>query len=268
MTRKMFFCIVVVFACLLIGTVASAQANDEVRVNAVFTYNNEFFPLRNVEVALYRDWGTSNQQQLRIMRSSAAGLGFMISLAEQNRLSLSFISVVQGDPYFPVENVIHLRNFTINPYGYIPVYWAFTSGTPEPTPAPTPIPTPRPTPPPRPPAEVTENTTVRVYQNRTNGPLIVYVDGYDLSTEGFIQDGRSMVPLRAFSQVMQRVTIYHPDGDIHLFIGGTIALIPSRQVSQYLDTAPVNVDGTVFVPIRFVLESFRVPENNFSFIRG
>jgi len=136
-----------------------------------------------------------------------------------------------------------------------------------------PTPSPEPTVTPRPPTGVTTETTVRVYQNRETGFLDVYIDGYKLPVEGFLQNGRSMIPLRAFSESLniqvswsgslQRVTVYHPDGNVFLFIGST----DTQGTTMVLDSPPIIIQGTTFVPLRFILELFGVPQENFEFMR-
>jgi len=276
--KKLFFCLVLalVFA-FSIGIAVQAASDHETLVYMVDESGEQLFH-RGVEFALYRD-----QQRIDTFRTSAGMIWFMTTSAEWNRLTLHLISIPAHLELSSDINVVPLSDFTLDTHGNLEFGWPFKpANTPQPTPTPTPqpTPTPRPTPTPgptRPPGPVTPETTIRVYQDRVGAPLTVHVDGYNLGVEGFIQDGRTMVPLRVFSETFniqvswlgefERVTIYHPHGEIYLFVGGRLALIPTRENTIQLDSPPVNIRGTVFVPLRFILESFGVPEENFEFVR-
>ena len=168
---------------------------------------------------------------------------------------------INGDP---AQN-LDLGRITAN----ISVMFSIVPGEDPEPPAATPDPTPEPTPTPT--VEVTEDTEVRVY-NRS-GVLSIYVDGINLGVDGFLQNNRSMVPLRVFSELLgipvdwtgslRRVTLHHPDGDVFIFIDSTVV----EGSTRVLDSPPVLRGGTTFVPIRFVLELFGVNPDNLVFVR-
>jgi len=138
-------------------------------------------------------------------------------------------------------------------WNFVPTTFESTQPPDEtPTDPPTPpveTPTDPPTPPPAP-------TNATLHVNLGANPT-VDVNGNRLNVNPIIRNDRTLVPLRAIADAfgvdvswngaLQRITIYMPEGHVYLTVGSTNVIganIP-------LDVAPLNENGTVFMPARF-----------------
>jgi len=228
-----------------------------------------------IQFALYEGGQRIDTQATRF------GIAVFRNLSSRNfsELSLVLISDLSEFGFSTELSAVQSASFGWNEFRSGVVYYRFiltpSSATPQPTPTPTPVPTPTPGPTttPGPTIEIGPDTIVRVYHTRATGFLVAYVDGHRLEVYGFLQNGRSMFPLRVFSEIfgipvnwtgsLQRVTVYHPRGDVFLTIGSTDV----QGTTMVLDSPPVLRVGTTFVPLRFLLELFEVPSDNFYFIQ-
>lgn len=96
-------------------------------------------------------------------------------------------------------------------------------------------------------------------------PVSVMIDGQiaPLSQTPIINHGRVLVPLRGVFQQLGATVNYDPvthninairsGADITLGLGSRIAAV--NGTAETLDTAPLNMNGAVYVPLRFVSES-------------
>lgn len=92
----------------------------------------------------------------------------------------------------------------------------------------------------------------------------IYVNGISLPAEGFIVNGRTMVPLRALAEALnfkvdyeesKREVTIKKDGfvDISLIVGEKVAKLGGKSIE--LDSPSFIKDSRTFVPIRFISES-------------
>ncbi|QSZ28178.1 ABC transporter substrate-binding protein [Aceticella autotrophica] len=95
----------------------------------------------------------------------------------------------------------------------------------------------------------------------------VYLNGIKINTgdvSPFIENGRTMVPVRLFSEnlgadvkwddAVQTVTIKGQDVSVKLTIGKNEAVVNGK--NKILDVAPVVLSGRTIVPLRFIVEAF------------
>ncbi|QSZ28189.1 hypothetical protein ACETAC_04905 [Aceticella autotrophica] len=95
----------------------------------------------------------------------------------------------------------------------------------------------------------------------------VYLNGIKINTgdvSPFIENGRTMVPVRLFSENLgadvkwddaaQTVTIQGQDVSVKLTIGKNEAVVNGK--NKILDVAPVVLSGRTIVPLRFIVEAF------------
>ncbi|AIS52807.1 ABC-type Fe3+-hydroxamate transport system, periplasmic component [Thermoanaerobacter kivui] len=95
----------------------------------------------------------------------------------------------------------------------------------------------------------------------------VYLNGVKINTGDvlpFIENGRTMVPVRLFSENLgadvkwddatQAVTIQGEDVSVKLTIGKKEAVVNGK--NKTLDVAPVVLSGRTIVPLRFIAEAF------------
>jgi hypothetical protein len=98
----------------------------------------------------------------------------------------------------------------------------------------------------------------------------------DPDTAPYINNGRTMIPLRAaadslnvivnWNNAEKRVDLTNSKGTVvKLWIGNTMALIDDRQVT--IDAPPAIMNGRTFVPLRFVSEALGVSVTWDSFTR-
>ena len=97
-------------------------------------------------------------------------------------------------------------------------------------------------------------------------PVAVFYndESIDFDTEAIIEDGRTLVPFRAFLEKLgaevpwneetQEVTTKLSDKEIKLTIGSKIALVNGEEVE--LDKEPKLVEGRTLFPLRFISETF------------
>lgn len=142
----------------------------------------------------------------------------------------------------------------------------------EPTPTPTPTPDPKPEPTPEPPKEeIVEkelSVIVQIGSNIGGYKSVVGEKETDkmltFDAAPFIKDGSTLVPLRFMSEglgadvnydnLTQTVTLEFEDKTIQLKAGSKDAVIDGKSYS--LPVAPVILNGSMVVPLRFVSESF------------
>jgi len=103
----------------------------------------------------------------------------------------------------------------------------------------------------------------------------IEVDGVtaEFDVQPFILEGRTMVPLRAIAEMLdidvewdgerRTVTYVNPQDVLFELEIGRYAVITvdsatGSSFTEYLDVAPMIVDGRTFVPLRFVAESLGV----------
>ncbi|AIS52812.1 periplasmic binding protein [Thermoanaerobacter kivui] len=95
----------------------------------------------------------------------------------------------------------------------------------------------------------------------------VYLNGVKINTGDvlpFIENGRTMVPVRLFSENLgadvkwddatQAVTIQGEDVSVKLTIGKKEAVVNGK--NKTLDVAPIVLSGRTIVPLRFIAEAF------------
>lgn len=119
-------------------------------------------------------------------------------------------------------------------------------------------------------------------------PIKLIVGGITVETDvaPFIENGRTLVPIRVISETLgfkvdwfgeeEKVVIGDPKDEgsgnaLSLFIGDTTAYV-SEYETVTLDVAPKIVNGRTFVPVRFVAEQFGLKvdwdESNWAVIIG
>ncbi|HZD60115.1 MAG TPA: stalk domain-containing protein [Anaerolineae bacterium] len=94
--------------------------------------------------------------------------------------------------------------------------------------------------------------------------LLIYVNDQLLYSDppAFIYQGHTLVPVRplfeqigatvTWDSISKRVVVDHPNANIIITAGDNLALINYKPV--ILDTPPILVRGTTFIPLRFVAE--------------
>jgi iron complex transport system substrate-binding protein len=100
----------------------------------------------------------------------------------------------------------------------------------------------------------------------------VYLNGIKINTgdvSPFIENGRTMVPVRLFSENLgavvkwddaaQTVTIQGQDVSVKLTIGKNEAVVNGK--NKTIDVAPVVLSGRTIVPLRFIAEAFGADVN-------
>jgi iron complex transport system substrate-binding protein len=100
----------------------------------------------------------------------------------------------------------------------------------------------------------------------------VYLNGIKINTgdvSPFIENGRTMVPARLFSENLgavvnwddaaQTVTIQGQDVSVKLTIGKNEAVVNGK--NKTIDVAPVVLSGRTIVPLRFIAEAFGADVN-------
>ena len=105
------------------------------------------------------------------------------------------------------------------------------------------------------------------------GNITLVVNGVPVQTDAppFIQDGRTLVPIRAIAEALDFYVNWLPEtqeiilmGEITVFlaVGDTTAGIwqgAGFEIEEVeIDVPPAIVDGRTFVPVRFIAESFGV----------
>jgi hypothetical protein len=101
--------------------------------------------------------------------------------------------------------------------------------------------------------------------NNPNYDLLIYVNGQLLYSNppAFISEAHTLVPVRQLFEELgadvmwqsedQKINIMYPGGTITLTIGTDTALVNGAEVK--LDAAPCLINGSTFIPLRFVVEN-------------
>lgn len=94
--------------------------------------------------------------------------------------------------------------------------------------------------------------------------VLCYNKLVEFDTVPFIEDGRTLVPMRALAESLgcfvawnseeQKVTVIGTTDDVVLHIGSTTAYVGDKEVT--LDVPAKIVDGRTMIPLRFVAEAF------------
>ncbi|WP_284645693.1 stalk domain-containing protein [Paenibacillus silviterrae] len=105
--------------------------------------------------------------------------------------------------------------------------------------------------------------SVQAWANSHDKEIGIEIDGSKLTAVGLLVDGRTMVPMRAifeklqseviWDQEKQSVTATKGDTTVKLIIGDVSARVNNK--TNTLDVPPMLVEGTTYVPLRFVSES-------------
>jgi len=201
--------------------------------------------IRTTNIAIYRD--DEYVQTVRrtcylffvaTFRTSVAGNYFArVSYAPGYTLTGERIPLGSLDGVTSVERLIEI---TLEPAG-------LSASTTTPSTTTPPFTAPQPT----------SANTLHVIGAPPGGHPVAIINGNGLQVNPVIRNGNTLVPLRAiadafgaevsWSGVLQQITIYMPTGNVYLTIGSTTV----RGANIPLSIAPLNENGTVFMPARF-----------------
>jgi len=97
---------------------------------------------------------------------------------------------------------------------------------------------------------------------RVSTPVAIYINGFRYETTGVVMNGRTLVPLRGVFETLGAEVGYVKDtGDIFVRYGSRSLILHVNSMAAksyndvyYLETPPVIINGTAYVPLRFIAE--------------